>query len=93
MAFSPRTPADEAWRKQLHAAHIKAKLATMPLQVLFYDGRTQTEVMAVVLSAHATYDDFVVRLEDGVNPCKSHPHGLPALNILSPGHVLCVLSR
>lgn len=67
MAFSPRSPADEAWRKQLHAVHIQAKKAQKPMRVSFFDGRTQTEVPATVLAAHAVYDDFVVRLEDGVS--------------------------
>lgn len=67
MAFSPRTTADEAWRKQLHAVHIQAKASQEPMRVLYLDGRTQNEVPATVLAAHAVYDDFVVRLEDGVS--------------------------
>lgn len=69
MAFSPRSPADEAWRKQLHTVHIQAKAAQEPMRVAYFDGRTQTEVPATVLAAHAVYDDFVVRLEDGVSNC------------------------
>ncbi len=66
-SFSPRTPADEAWRKQLHTAFTNAKVAQQPMRVKYFDGRTQTEVVATVVSAHAVYDDFVVRMDDGVS--------------------------
>ena len=68
MAFSPRTPADEAWRPQLHAAHVAARLASRPLVVAFYDGRSGAEVDATVLAADTAHDDFVLRLPDGVRP-------------------------
>lgn len=64
-AARPVDPADAAWRKQLQTAHAQAKSAQEAMAVKFFDGRTQTEVLATVLSAHAVNDHFVVRLEDG----------------------------
>ena len=66
MAFSPRTPADEAWRRQLHAAHVAARLASRPLVVSFYDRASGAEMEATVLQADTAHDDFVLRLPDGV---------------------------
>jgi hypothetical protein len=65
-AFSPRTPADEAWRRQLQGAHVAARLASRPLVVTYYDGASGADVEATVLRADAAHDDFVLRLPDGV---------------------------
>jgi hypothetical protein len=83
--LSPRSQADEAWREQLHRAHIAAKVSSAALEVSFFDGKTQSELPATVLSASAQYDDFVVRLPDGVRHCGPLAHSpLPSLTPRAP---------